>query len=80
MGAKGTEPTKVLRLPVWLLDELTPEAAALGVTVPTLITQRLARPQPTPPGVNSDAVRCQCKTPTLSKHVSNLCTTCHLMR
>lgn len=78
--AKGTEPTKVLRLPVWLIDYLTPYAEAAGVTVPGYITQKMAPREPVVHGQPVTIARCTCKTPTISKHVSNLCTTCHRLR
>jgi hypothetical protein len=73
------EPTKVVRLPVWLCDDLERRAAALDppVSLPTYITRRLAAP---PAGAPAAAGRCQCKVPTLSKAVSNLCTTCRRIR
>lgn len=80
------EPTKVVRLPVWLLDHLE-GALAEGETMPEHITRRLApraepvgRPDPTDRRTDRGPVRCQCATPTLSKVVTNLCTTCHCLR
>lgn len=72
------EPTKAVRLPVWLIEYLEPKATAASCTVGELITKRLA-PAP-PPAGRSDVYRCICPTPTLSKVVTNLCTTCHLLR
>lgn len=80
------EPTKVVRLPVWLLDHLE-SLTKEGETVPELITRRLApRDSPVGPVVsdgNGGSIaqpRCQCATPTLSKVVTNICTTCHRLR
>lgn len=73
------EPTRVVRLPVWLLDHLE-ESVAEGDTLPALITRRLApRAAPTAPQ-SEGALRCACSMPTFSKVVSNLCTTCKRMR
>jgi len=73
------EPTQVVRLPRWFVEHLTPEADTQGCTVPELIVKRLA-PRTVAPTPYSANRRCQCKVPTLSKVVSNLCTTCHLVR
>lgn len=84
MAPKTSEPTKVIRLPVWLIEHLTPLAEREGVTVPGLITRRLAPHHVHPVDARIAGVKatpnCTCKTPTFSKHVSNLCTTCKLMR
>jgi hypothetical protein len=81
------EPTKAVRLPIWLVEHLTPQAERAGCTVPELITKRMApqepvgRPDPTRRvDGNGRRVRCTCSTPTLSKVVTNLCTTCHQLR
>jgi hypothetical protein len=73
------EPTKVVRLPVWLCDDLQARADALDppVSLPTYITRRLAGAQPS---AQAAIGRCTCKVPTLSKAVSNLCTTCRRLR
>lgn len=73
------EPTRVVRLPVWLLDHLEPQTRT-DESVPELITRRLAPRDPVTPDPDVPLVRCQCKVPTLSKVVSNLCTTCHRLR
>ncbi|QOR55421.1 MAG: hypothetical protein SHS37scaffold145_72 [Phage 71_18] len=75
------EPTKVVRLPVWLCEELEKRAEAVRppVSLPTYITQQLAVPR-SYRAVPALAKRCQCKVPTLSKAVSNLCTTCRRLR
>jgi hypothetical protein len=72
------EPTKVVRLPVWLLDHLE-GALAPGESLPEHITRRLA-PRQVAPTPFSDKRRCSCTSPTMSKVVTNLCTTCHLVR
>lgn len=82
------EPTRVVRLPVWLCDDLQARADAMvpAVSLPTYITRRLApqepvgRPDPTDRRTDRGPVRCTCKTPTLSKAVTNLCTTCRRLR
>lgn len=73
------EPTKVVRLPVWLCDDLQARADALvpPISLPAYITRRLGTPQPGSPASRG---RCTCKEPTLSKAVSNLCTTCRRLR
>lgn len=73
------EPTRTVRLPAWLLDDLAPQAKRARIGLPELITRRLAPHRPT---VHAGHVpkRCQCKTPTLSKFVTNLCTKCRLVR
>lgn len=73
------EPTRVVRLPVWLLDHLE-EQVPEGDTLPALITRRLAPRERAAGPSTSDNGRCHCKAPTISKVVSNLCTTCKRMR
>lgn len=93
------EPTKVVRLPVWLLDHLEASRPE-GTTMAEHITRRLAprapvigghgNPHAGPQvvmvgaggvgGGGTSAGRCSCATPTLSKVVTNLCTTCHCLR
>lgn len=75
------EPTRVIRLPIRLLDRLAPEAAELGITVQELIAQRLM------PGSGKATVRsanvpvtvqrCQCAKPRRTGY--GLCKECHLM-
>lgn len=76
------EPTRVVRLPAWLLDHLERDLTG-DETLPALITRRLA-PRQARPGVRSALTgasgRCTCASPVLSKHVTSLCTTCKLMR
>lgn len=79
------EPTRVVRLPAWLLDHLEPQAAAAECTVAELITRREGARIKAAEGVaarvtGSAPMRCDCKAPTMSKVVSNLCTTCKRMR
>lgn len=74
------EPTQVVRLPRWFVEHLTPQAAERDLTVPELIVQRLSpRAAAVTPGAPGPA-RCTCKTPTISKVVTNLCTTCRRLR
>lgn len=81
------EPTKVVRLFVPDADWLIQQAAANDVSVAVAFValrehQRGApRPQRTAqPPVAEDDGRCHCATPTLSKHASTVCTTCHRRR
>lgn len=81
------EPTRVVRLPVWLLDLLERQARHTGATVPELIVRRLA-PRDTPAGpVVADGQggsllvrRCSCAKPVLSKVATNVCTNCGQLR
>lgn len=73
------EPTRVVRLPIWLCDDLQARAEAMTppISLPAYITRRLATPAP---GSAAALGRCQCREPTLSKAVSNLCTKCRRLR
>lgn len=81
------EPTRVVRLPAWLLDHLQANADRAGCTVPELITRRLA-PRDTVAGpVVADGEggsvrvqRCTCAKPELSKVATNVCTKCGRVR
>lgn len=74
------EPTKAVRLPIWLVEHLEPQATAADCTVGELITKRMAPPTASHRAVPALATRCDCPTPALSKVVTNLCTTCKRMR
>ncbi len=74
------EPTKVVRLPVWLCEQIEGRARA-GES----IAQHIARtynPKPLPAASKASRAlqRCQCPKPTISKVVTNLCTTCKRLR
>lgn len=73
------EPTRTIRLPIWLLDQLAEQAGGAD-GVAALITRRLAPQRAvTAPGA-ARVERCTCERPTLSKIVTNLCTACGLLR
>lgn len=77
------EPTRVVRLPVWLCDQI--EALAARRDPAMTLAQHIAhtynpRPLPAPTAARRAQQRCDCKVPTISKVVSNLCTTCKRMR
>lgn len=71
------EPTRTVRLPIWLLDQLSDEAGSID-GVPALITRKCARRQLTE--TSGALERCTCDKPVLSKHVTNICTACGLLR
>lgn len=80
------EPTKTVRLPLWFIDLMEPLAARSGNSVAEHIVKRMA-PRDSPLGPvlrdGDESVqqrRCQCSTPTISKVVTNLCTTCKRLR
>lgn len=77
------EPTRVVRLPVWLCDQITELGARRSP--PMTLAEHVAhtynpRPLPAPTAARRAAQRCACKVPTISKVVTNLCTTCKRMR
>lgn len=77
------EPTKVVRLPVWLVEQIA--LAGAEHRPPLTVAQHIAqkynpRPLPAASAANRALQRCQCSTPTISKVVTNLCTTCKRMR
>lgn len=78
------EPTKTVRLPLWLVEQMQQRADASGVTLPAYLTRKLAA---SPPGQQSGSAaasavprRCSCTKPVLSKYASNICTACGLTR
>jgi hypothetical protein len=77
------EPTKTVRLPVWFVDELLARGARMpDHPTPAELIVRKFHPRPLPHATKAGRAlqRCECATPTISKVVTNLCTTCHLLR
>lgn len=81
------EPTKAVRLPIWFIDMQQPKADAAGVTLGEHIVKAMTPAVRVPANAyeaerlgGQVAPRCECATPTLSKVVSNLCTTCKRLR
>jgi hypothetical protein len=79
MPRQKGEATKVVRVPVRLIEHLQPEADRLGVGVGEVIARRLL---PREQALEPKAGRCSCdaKKVKLSSVVSNLCTNCGRLR
>lgn len=84
-GRPAGRPTRMVRVYVVDADELAARARhasdLVGATVTAAdVVASLVNPPPRAATEGVVSGRCECATPTFSKHVNNLCTTCRRVR